>query len=320
MELCTYKIVIKGTVQGVGFRPFVYALSQRYLVTGTVSNDSSGVTIFVNADTLTFKQFIIAVEYECPILAIVNSVEYEEIRYQAFDDFHILQTQEDGDVRVNIPADVSLCTACEKELFDPNNRRFSYPFINCTHCGVRYSIIYDLPYDREKTSMKFFKMCKRCEEEYTNPLDRRYHAQPIGCWDCGPSLTFWDKDEKLIIDKSKIIDKVVGLLEDGAIIAVKGVGGYHLMCDASNEDAVTTLRERKNRPTKPFAVMVKDMTMAKELAKISRHEEELLTSKERPIVLLDAKAYKNSHGVAPHISRMGFFFLIHLCIFSYFKS
>ncbi|MDQ7085626.1 MAG: carbamoyltransferase HypF [Sulfurovum sp.] len=323
MELCTYKIVIKGTVQGVGFRPFVYALSQRYILTGTVSNDSSGVTIYVNSDILTFKQFLIALEYECPILAIVNSVEYEEITYQAFDDFRILQTQEDGDVRVNIPADVSMCTACEKELFDPNNRRFSYPFINCTHCGVRYSLIYDLPYDREKTSMKNFEMCKRCEEEYTNPLDRRYHAQPIGCWDCGPSLTLCDTNENIDFDNTKVIDKVVALLKDGAIIAVKGVGGYHLMCDASNEDAVTTLRERKNRPTKPFAVMVKDTTMAKELAEINRHEEELLTSKERPIVLLDAKDYKNSQLIAPHISRIGLFLPytpLHFLIFQKLKQ
>ena len=307
MELCTYKIVITGTVQGVGFRPFVYALSQRYLVTGTVSNNSSGVTIYVNADVLTFKQFLTAVEYEYPLLATIDSIKYEEIEYQVFDDFRIVQTQEQGDVRVNIPADVSICSECEKELFDPSNRRFNYPFITCTHCGVRYSIIDDLPYDREKTSMKFFEMCKVCEAEYTNPLDRRYHAQPIGCWECGPSLSLWDKNENLNIDKNEIINKMVTLLEEGNIVAVKGVGGYHLMCDASNEEAVTTLRERKVRPTKPFAVMVKDIEMAKELAKISEHEERLLTSKERPIVLLEAKAYKNSQLIAPNISRIGAF-------------
>ena len=321
MEHFTYKIDVTGTVQGVGFRPFIYVLAQRYLVTGTVSNNAKGVEILLNADRLTFKQFLTAIADEYPPLASIDNVYYEEIDYQSFDDFQIIQTQAEGTVTVNIPADVSICSECETELFDPSNRRYDYPFITCTNCGVRYSIIYDLPYDRKNTSMKFFRMCKACEEEYNNPLDRRYHAQPIGCHQCGPALELKIKNvpeqsdkcpwgEKLEIEQCDIVDKTVELLKDGNIVAVKGVGGYHLMCDATNDKAITKLRERKHRPTKPFAVMVRDMKMARGLAVISAKEEELLSSKERPIVLLQSKGKHMGLPlqVAPNISRIGLFF------------
>lgn len=309
MELCTYKVNITGTVQGVGFRPFIYTLSQRYLFTGTVSNNAKGVEIFLNTDTITLKQFLTAIEYEYPPLASIDNISHEEIEYKPFDDFQIIQTQEAGDVTVNIPPDVSICSECEKELFDSTNHRYGYPFITCTHCGVRYSIIYDLPYDRKNTSMKFFEMCKRCKEEYSNPLDRRYHAQPIGCWECGPRLQLIDNVGRGVPTSKKMIDEAVALLKQGNIVAVKGVGGYHLMCDATNEEAIAKLRERKQRPTKPFAVMVRDIDMAKKLAAISAKEEELLTSKERPIILLHSKG--NHEGlplqIAPKISRIGLF-------------
>ena len=305
MELCTYKIVVTGTVQGVGFRPFIYALAQRYLLTGTVSNNSNGVEIHLNTDCLTFKQFLTAVEYEYPPLSSIDHIVYEEMEYQTFNDFQIIETQHKGDVTVNIPPDVSICSECERELFDPSNRRYGYPFITCTHCGVRYSIIYDLPYDRISTSMKFFEMCKVCEAEYTNPLDRRYHAQPIGCWDCGPTLELMDNVGRGVLTPT--IDNVINLLKEGKIVAVKGVGGYHLMCDATNEEAVKKLRERKHRPSKPFAVMVKDLDMAKSFAHISKKEEELLTSKERPIVIVGERAPRPTSGIAPNISRIGLF-------------
>lgn len=305
MELCTYKINITGTVQGVGFRPFIFTLSQRYLVTGTVSNNSNGVEIIINADTLTLKQFLIAVEYEYPLLASIESIQHKEIIYKAFDTFEIIQTQSEGDVTVNIPPDVSICEECEKELLDPSNRRYGYPFITCTHCGVRYSIIYNLPYDRSYTSMKIFEMCKVCESEYTNPLDRRYHAQPIGCYDCGPKLQLIDNTGKFI-DTTNEVDKTVALLNEGKILALKGVGGYHLICDGTNENAIRELRKRKKRPTKPFAVMVRDINMARDLAVISKEEEKLLVSKERPIVIVKMKE-KGSNIIAPNISYIGLF-------------
>ena len=307
MEHSTYKISITGTVQGVGFRPFVYSLAQRYILCGNVSNHSRGVTIHINADRLTLQQFLLALEYEHPALASLQSIEHKEIQWQDFSEFEILQTQESGEVHVNIPPDISICQRCQEELFNSSDRRFQYPFITCTACGVRYSIVYDLPYDRANTSMKFFKMCKTCELEYNNPLDRRYHAQPIGCWECGPKMQVKKRNETLDISQKEIIEQVSSFLEEGNIIALKGVGGYHLMCDATNESALLELRQRKNRPSKPFAIMVKDIKMARELAKISTKEEELLLSKERPIVLLDAKESSLGDAVAPKIKRVGVF-------------
>ncbi len=299
----TYRILITGTVQGVGFRPFIYALVQRYLVTGTVSNNCKGVEIILNTDSITLKQFLVAIEYEYPPLANIDTIHYEEINYQVFDDFKIIETQEKGNVTVNIPPDVSICADCEAELFDPNNRRYGYPFITCTNCGVRYSIIHDLPYDRSNTSMNFFAMCKVCEEEYTNPLDRRYHAQPIGCWDCGPKLQLVGQS----VPTPTIIDETVKLLLEGNIVAVKGVGGYHLMCDATNVEAIAKLRERKCRPSKPFAVMVRDIEMARVWGDINTFEEKLLCSKERPIVIVGEGTPRPTEGIAPNISRIGLF-------------
>ncbi|HIP14627.1 MAG TPA: carbamoyltransferase HypF, partial [Sulfurimonas autotrophica] len=307
MEHYTYKITIRGTVQGVGFRPFVYALAQRYLFHGTVSNNSEGVVIFLNVDSITLQQLLTALEYEAPLLANIQSIKCEEVAFQNFESFEILQTQEKGTIRANIPPDMSSCSECEQELFDPTNRRYRFPFITCTQCGVRYSIIKNLPYDRKNTSMAEFTMCKLCEEEYTNPLNRRYHAQPIGCWDCGPQMLLKHKGKELALLQEEIVVRVVKALEDGNIVAIKGVGGYHIMCDATNDAVVRELRKRKQRPEKPFAVLVRDIHQAKLLADISLEEEKLLTSKERPIVLLDAKPSRLSPKVAPNISRVGIF-------------
>jgi len=296
----THKLTIKGTVQGVGFRPFIYTLAKKQNLKGTISNGSSGVEIYINSNNI--ELFIESIKKELPPLASIDFIEIKETAFQNFQDFKIIETKTSGDVTVNIPPDISICRACEKELFDSTNRRYGYPFITCTHCGVRYSIIYDLPYDRVNTSMKFFKMCRACEEEYNNPMDRRYHAQPIGCWDCGASLELVGRG---VLSPTKIIDEVVALIEQGNILAIKGVGGYHLVCDATNEKAVTKLRERKRRPTKPFAVMVRDMEMAHQMAYINAKEEELLCSKERPIVIVGMRASRPT--VAPNISWIGLF-------------
>ncbi|MDM5272765.1 carbamoyltransferase HypF [Sulfurovum sp. zt1-1] len=313
MKCNTYKIIINGTVQGVGFRPFIYKLASRYALLGTVSNSTQGVEIVVNATLETLQIFLQAIKDELPSLASIEKIITSQIHTQSFADFQIIATDERGIVTVGIPPDVSICKACEKELFDPTNRRYGYPFITCTHCGVRYSIIYDLPYDRNHTSMKFFEMCKVCAEEYNNPLDRRYHAQPIGCWDCGPTLSLHDKNNKPIQTIQKnMINEVARFLEEGMIIAIKGVGGYHLMCDATNDEAVYNLRKRKQRPSKPFAVMVKDIEMANELAQINVQEKEFLLSKERPIVLLKSSSNDDclpvlSSHIAPNLRRIGLF-------------
>ncbi len=307
MERSTYKIHIEGTVQGVGFRPFVYQLAKQHTLHGTVLNGTQGVVIIINTTYKTLKYFLQAIQEQLPSLASIDTMTITKIKQQTYTDFQIISTNNDGEKTVRIPPDVSICSACEKELFDPHNRRYKYPFITCTHCGVRYSIIYDLPYDRVNTSMKFFPMCKTCEEEYSNPLDRRYHAQPIGCWECGPKLKLLDNTGwNVPVPNTKALDITVNLLLEGNIVAVKGVGGYHLMCDATNENAVTKLRERKHRPAKPFAVMVKDVVMARELAIVSEQEETLLTSKERPIVLVKSKdhiIYDASQSDQPPITR-----------------
>ncbi len=302
----TYKITIQGTVQGVGFRPFVYALATRLKLKGTVCNKTDGVEIYLNATLEMVEQFLHVLQEELPPLASIDAIDTQMCDSVVFDDFRIVTTKKEGKRSVRIPPDMSICAECENELFDPANRRYRYPFITCTHCGVRYSIIYDLPYDRVNTSMKFFTMCKACEAEYTDPLDRRYHAQPIGCWECGPTIKLGMRSEELGVEGREAIDKAIELLLKGKIVAVKGVGGYHLMCDATNEVAVKRLRERKQRPTKPFAVMVRDMAMAERLADICPEEEVLLRSQERPIVLLKAKEAL-PQAVAPNLSTIGIF-------------
>ena len=300
--LKSYKIDIRGTVQAVGFRPFVYQLAKRHNLYGTISNGSQGVEIFINASSDTMERFISGIKLSLPPLAQIDTIDIEVVSPKAFDEFKIIQTQDNGKIEVNIPPDITICKECEMELFDRNNRRYMHPFINCTNCGVRYSIIYDLPYDRDKTSMRSFEMCEKCEIEYNNPQNRRYHAQPIGCWECGARLELIG--EKNLSPKD-IVDRAVSLLREGNILAIKGVGGYHLICDSTNNEAIKKLRERKKRPTKPFAIMTKDIDMANKLAYINPKEKELLLSKERPIVLLDSKIEQNL--ISPHISRLGVF-------------
>ncbi len=302
----TYNLYITGTVQGVGFRPFVYNLAQKYNLKGEVKNDAFGVHILLNATEDVLQKFIDDLQNNLPPLAKIDALRFEEVAFKAFEAFSIVQSEGTDLKTALIPPDISICKACEKELFDPSNRRYLYPFITCTDCGVRYSIIKTLPYDRPNTSMADFKMCAACEAEYHDPSNRRYHAQPIGCWECGPGLEVRSKKEK--VRSENIIDEAVSLLDEGKILAVKGVGGYHLICDATSDDAVKRLRERKRRPSKPFAVMVEDLNQAQELAYIDAVEEGLLVSKERPIVLLQVRENEvlSSH-IVPNISKIGLF-------------
>ena len=299
----THYLKIKGTVQGVGFRPFIYTLAIKHSLKGTVSNSSNGVEIFINSSNL--DSFISDINSYLPPLASITSFDIEEVKYIEFSDFRIIKTSNEGEIGVNIPPDVSICKECEKELFDPNNRRYGYPFITCTNCGVRYSIIHTLPYDRGNTSMRDFEMCKACDEEYHNPLDRRYHAQPIGCFDCGTQLSLLSALGEVL---TPCIASIVKLIVEGNILAIKGVGGYHLICDATNKEAIATLRKRKYRPTKPFAVMVRDIEMAREFSYLSTKEEGLLESKEKPIVLVEGRDTGLPLAViTPNISHIGLF-------------
>ncbi len=208
-------------------------MAKKYNLKGTVSNSSDGVEIFIDSSREILDKFILEIRENHPPLSKIESIRVDEVEFREFRDFQIIETKRKGDIFANIPPDISICSECERELFDPDNRRYLYPFITCTNCGVRYSIIYDLPYDRVNTSMKFFNMCEACEREYKNPLDRRYHAEPIGCWDCGATLSLFDREKEIDIDRKKVIEKSVELLKEGNILAIKGVGGYHLVCDAT---------------------------------------------------------------------------------------
>lgn len=272
------RVVVRGVVQGVGFRPFVYTTAAELALSGRVSNDSSGVIVEIEGAPADLDEFVRRMRESPPPLAVVESVEQETIPLRGGTGFHIADTTRDGAGRTLASPDVALCADCARELADPADRRHRHPFINCTNCGPRFTIIASLPYDRPHTSMADFPMCARCAAEYADPANRRFHAQPIACPDCGPTLAYTGPGDPLTAARN--------LLRDGGILAVKGIGGYHLACDATNEAAVAELRKRKRRGDKPFAVMVPDLDTARAIVEIDAAAAALLTSPARPIVLL----------------------------------
>jgi hydrogenase maturation protein HypF len=299
------KISIKGVVQGVGFRPFVYNLAKRYSIYGRVSNSGSGVEIEAEADDESLQKFLNTLKNTPPPISKIESIQICEIEPKGYRDFEIIESKSSIKTTLISP-DISTCKECLAEMRDPKNRRFGYPLINCTNCGSRYTIIYSLPYDRENTSMRVFKMCKECLAEYQDPTNRRYHAQPIGCFECGAKLSLKINQTEQSLTQQEILVKTSQLLKEGKIVAIKGLGGFHLVCDATNSQAVLALRERKKRPAKPFAVMAKSLKDAKKLAKISEKEAELLSSNFSPIVLLEALPDSPlAKSVAPDIGVVG---------------
>ncbi|MCL1847389.1 MAG: carbamoyltransferase HypF [Coriobacteriia bacterium] len=285
---------VSGIVQGVGFRPFVYRQAVRWSLCGWVLNASDGVHIHLEGEEAALEGFLGELTDRAPLAAMLTSVEVEEASLEGFEEFTIRPSQELSQADTLVSPDIATCALCREELFDPKNQRYHYPFINCTNCGPRFTIIDGLPYDRPQTSMADFEMCTACEGEYHNPLDRRFHAQPNACFDCGPTLQLWRSDTDYVIgfdqpSSDDLIAEVVALLEAGGIVAIKGLGGYHLACDATNEEAVATLRRRKRRVAKPFALMVRDLSMAMTLCQVSYREASLLTGSVRPIVLLERK-------------------------------
>jgi hydrogenase maturation protein HypF len=279
---------IKGIVQGVGFRPFIYNLARANGLTGFVSNTSEGVYIEVEGAPEFLDAFHGAILEEKPPLAHITSIDSVEQPLKAYLDFTIHKSEVQEHRRALISPDVCVCEDCLKELFDPNDRRYGYPFINCTNCGPRYTIIMDIPYDRPFTAMKPFKMCPPCEAEYHDPADRRFHAQPDACWDCGPVVRLWDRTgREMLVDDP--ITETRSLLKKGNIIAIKGLGGFHLAVDATNNEAVKRLRQRKHREEKPLAIMSPSLEHIKKFARVSEAEASLLSSIQRPIVLLEKK-------------------------------
>lgn len=295
------RIRVRGVVQGVGYRPFVYRLAEQEQLAGWVSNDSQGVLAEVEGDAQRVEQLIIRLRLEWPPLARVEAVEWEPLAPTGESGFAIHTSTLGAEARTGIPADAATCADCLRELFDPADRRYRYPFLNCTHCGPRFTITRSVPYDRPQTSMARFRMCAACQHEYENPRDRRFHAQPNACPVCGPQLTFVDAKGGLCVWKP--LEETILRLQRGEMIAIKGIGGFHLAVDACNDQAVRRLRERKSRPDKPLAVMVKDAMTAEALCAIDSDERSLLTGPERPVVLMRKRAQEDLAADAPHIAR-----------------
>ncbi len=300
---------IEGIVQGVGFRPFVYQLAFTNDLSGYVLNDSLGVEIDIEGEEGSLEAFDRALHVELPPLARVDVIDRQERELAGYKMFEIRQSTLQERKKTLISPDMSICDDCLRELRDKKNFRYNYFFINCTNCGPRYSIIKTVPYDRKNTSMSPFKMCQKCQSEYLNPLDRRYHAQPISCSSCGPELTLRDMEGKKLAKNLEAIKELAKLISDGHIVAMKGMGGFHLICDASNEETIRRLRERKSRPTKPFAVMFKDISQIEEATLINRSERRAIESQQRPIVLVKKREMQAlvQDSVAPFIDRLGVF-------------
>ena len=282
------RIEVVGTVQGVGFRPWVYRIAKELGIAGQVRNDAGGVTVEAFGEPSALDGLVHALRSNHPAAAEIRSLQWEEIPPREAGEFVIAPSVPGTGRRVSIPADLATCSACAAELFDPANRRYRYAFTNCTDCGPRFTIAMDAPYDRPVTSMAGFVMCEDCQREYDDPGDRRFHAQPNACPRCGPRLRLLDSTGKDLTSPDPVRE-VASALRAGSVVAVKGLGGYHLACDASSSESVRLLRERKRRDAKPFAVMVRDLREARKLAVISEAEAKLLESVERPIVLLPRK-------------------------------
>jgi hydrogenase maturation protein HypF len=297
-----YRLMVKGTVQGVGFRPFIYRLARRFGYDGYVKNVGQGVEIFVeNGRQDDFKYFLKALKEEAPPLARIEGIDWLEVEPGGWSEFIIDRSVEEESF-VFIAPDIATCVDCLKEIESREERRYQYPFTNCTNCGPRYTIVKKLPYDRAKTTMARFKMCPDCQKEYEDPDDRRYHAQPIACPRCGPAITILEARSRKHI--SSHLDYAAALIKKGKILAIKGLGGFHLVCDALNKKAVERLRKIKKRKTKPLALMADSLKTIKKFAQIRPDEKSYLTSPGRPIVLLRKK--KDIPLIAPGADTLGF--------------
>ena len=312
-QLVRRGVLVRGVVQGVGFRPFVYRLAMEERLSGFVGNDTDGVTLEIEGSAVRVDVFLTRLRAEAPPLARIDSVTVRELGAKGGAEFHIVASEVLGRVSTGIPADAATCADCLREMMDEQDRRFGYPFLNCTNCGPRFTITRSIPYDRPQTSMAEFTMCAVCQAEYDDPLNRRFHAQPNACWDCGPRVWLagangvaMDEDEA--VGACDAVASCVERLVAGEIMAIKGVGGFHLSVDATNEAAVMRLRERKRRYGKPLAVMVKDVEAARTVCVLSAEEEALLMTAARPIVLARKRDGSGiAKGVAPGVPWLGVF-------------
>lgn len=304
------KISIFGLVQGVGFRPFIYNLALKYNIKGWIKNDENGVEILAFAKKEDLIEFIKELRLNPPTLAKIIDIKIENLEFKEYDKFEIEKSSNSNikNKSALIYPDISICEDCIKDIFDKSSFRYNYALTNCTNCGPRYSIIKDIPYDRVNTSLKEFSLCKNCQDEFENPKNRRYHAQAISCEGCGPTTFLYDKNQNLISKKIEAINQSAKLIEYGKILAIKGVGGFHIVCDATNSEVIKKIRDFKKRATKPFAIMFKDIENLKKYAIFEEFEEKILSSNSTPIVLL--KKRKNSdlsEQIAPNLDVIGSF-------------
>src|SRR6185295_15485270 len=298
-------IRVRGTVQGVGFRPSVYRLANAARLSGFVRNDSEGVWIEIEGEAQAVARFPDELRDQAPPLSRIDSIEVADLSPRGETGFRVVESGAPEGVTAAVPPDSATCGACLSELFDPADRRYRYPFVNCTDCGPRYTIVRDVPYDRARTTMEPFVLCASCRREYEDPADRRFHAEPNACPACGPRLEL-RLAEKEPIFAEEALRGAVSEIDAGRIVAVKGLGGFLLAVDARNSDAVSTLRERKHRPRKPFAVMARDLDHAAAIAVVDEPARRALVSAARPIVLLPARPGTGvAPGVAPGLSEIG---------------
>jgi hydrogenase maturation protein HypF len=299
------RAVVRGAVQGVGFRPFVYKLARELGLSGWVRNSGQGVFIEAEGIGAALRHFLLRIEREKPAAAIIQSMEFSFLDAAGHSGFEIRESEVAGAKTALILPDVAPCPQCQLEIFQPGNRRFRYPFTNCTNCGPRFSIIESLPYDRAHTSMKKFRMCARCEKEYRDPADRRFHAQPNACPECGPRIGLWDAAGNVLASGDEVLHRVAVEVRAGKIVAVKGLGGFQLICDARDETVVRRLRKRKHRAEKPFALMYPSLNLVRRDCHISELEERLLLSPEAPIVLLHRWSPPLAPSIAPGNPTLG---------------
>lgn len=296
------RVEVRGQVQGVGFRPFVWREATQRALAGWVGNDSRGVVLEVEGPASQVNSFVRALDRPPP-LARVEEIVTTELATTHHLGFSVRDSALDGRRRALVPPDTATCGDCERELRDPADRRFDYPFVNCTACGPRYTIVQSVPYDRSRTTMSRFPLCTACRKEYEDPANRRFHAEPVCCPDCGPRLTLREADGRA---SGNALDRAVALLRGGAVLAVKGLGGYHLAADACDEVAVAALRQRKRREHRPFALMVRDLAAAGRLCHVDAAEQELLSGPARPVVLLRRRADAGvAAAVAPGTPTLG---------------
>lgn len=307
MNAINKRVLITGIVQGVGFRPTVYGYAQKHGMKGWVLNSAHGVEIEVYGDASQVNAFLQELRENPPLKAHVDDFQTWEVPVHAYTIFEIIESQDDQTVFLPVSPDLDICPDCLKELFDPSDRRYRYPFINCTNCGPRFSIVKSIPYDRSNTSMAGFPLCPDCAREYQDPSDRRFHAQPIACPVCGPQVWLQTKNKPISVGE-EAIQVTRQMLADGKILALKGLGGFHLACDAQNTGTVSELRLRKRRSGKPFALMSWNLKIIREYARISPEEENLLTSTQKPIVVfnLTEKGKELAKIVSPDQDTLGF--------------